>query len=181
MISAITQELMRQYGVRDVAHLPLSPVGVQMWRSAGTSEPATSGAFDLAYHSYLRRERLAQWMSLGSPMLSAQSISTAVARTGSNAAVDVAHAAERYRFEMVRTMDADIAQHRNPTLPVNTLADDYHVGIEVWSRVPDFQYQPPGLSPSLAEHRPALALSALWCIVAAAFAAISIKRMKVDA
>lgn len=181
LIRAIGIELMHQYGAPDIAHLPLSPVGVQMWRSAGASEPVTSAAYDLAYRSYLRRERVMQWMSLASPMLSVQSLSTALAKTGPNAMVDVAHAAERYRFDLVRTMDADIAEHRNPTLPVNTLADDYHVGREVWSRVPAFQYQQPALHPTLVEHQIAFVLSGIWCVAAGLFAAVSIAQMKVDA
>ena len=181
MIREIGIELMHKYTAPDIAHLPRSPVGVQMMREGQASEPLTTAAFDLVYKSYLARARWMQWASLVSPMMGAQSISMALAGTGPAGAVNVAHAAELYRYNLVQTMDLDIALHRNPVLPVNTLADDYHRGFEVWSQVPDFAYTPPATSKVVGEEKIAFGALLTWVLISATFCWIAISKMRVDA
>jgi ABC-2 type transport system permease protein len=178
---AIELELMQQYNVSDLAQLPVSPVGVNRVRGAERGEPISAAAFDLVYDSYLRHDRLLQWFSAASPSLAVQHISSSLAGTGPHALVDLAHAAEAYRYALNQTMNRDIAENCPPTVPGNRLADDYHRGIEVWSQVPAFTYRPVDLTTTILRQRIAWAVLTLWCILPAAFAAFRISRMEVDA
>lgn len=177
----IEMELMRQYNVSDLAHLPVSPVGVRRVRGAERGEPLSAAAYDLVYDSYLRHDRLIQWFSAASPSLAVQNISSSLAGTGPHALVDLAHATEAYRYALNQTMNRDIAEHCPPTVPGNRLADDYHRGIEVWSQVPAFTYRPVDLKTTILRQRIAWSVLILWCILAAALAAFRISRMGVDA
>lgn len=95
--------------------------------------------------------------------------------------VNAAHSAEEYRFHLVQTMDRDIALHRDPTLPINTLADDYHRGVEVWSQVPPYVYAYPSSRQIIYRHLRATLYLCAWGIAAIGLAAWAIRRMKVDA
>jgi ABC-2 type transport system permease protein len=174
-------ELMQQYHARDLADLPVSPVGVFRTREAARGKPISNATFDSVYNSYLSHDRLMQWISVASPNLAVQSISSALAGTGPAAFVDVAHAAEDYRYPLVQTMNRDIVEHCPATIPGHRLADDYHRGIEVWSQVPAFSYQSVDLKTTIVREHVAWSVSILWCILAIAFAAFRISRMKVDA
>jgi ABC-2 type transport system permease protein len=178
---AIELELMQHYNVPDLAHLPVSPVGVNRVRGAERGEPISAAAYDLVYDSYLRHDRLIQWFSAASPNLAVQNISSSLAGTGPHALADVAHAAEAYRFALNQTMNRDIAENCPPIVPGNRLADEYHRGIEVWSRVPAFRYQPVDLTTRICRQRIAWTVLTLWCILTAAFAVFRISRMEVDA
>jgi ABC-2 type transport system permease protein len=174
-------ELLRTYHAPDLAHLPVSPVGLHRLREAERGEPVSNAAFDSVYDSYLRHDRWMQWISLASPTLAAQGISLSLAGTGPGGFVDLAHAVEAYRHSLNLTMNRDIFENCPPTIPGYRLADDYHRGIEVWSQVPDFSYTPVDLTPRLVRQRVAWCLSILWSIVATALAAFRIARMGVDA
>jgi ABC-2 type transport system permease protein len=177
----IEAELLRTYHAPDLAHLPVSPVGLHRLREAERSEPVSNAAFDTVYDSYLRHDRWMQWMSLASPTLATQSISLALAGTGPGGFVDLARAVEAYRHSLNLTMNLDIYENCPPTIPGYRLADDYHRGIEVWSQVPAFSYTPVDLTPRLRRERVAWCLSAFWSIVAVMLAASRIARMGVDA
>lgn len=105
----------------------------------------------------------------------------ALAQTDSEAMVDAAHSAEQYRFNLVQTMNQDIALHRDPTLPINTLADDYHRGIEVWSQVPPYVYIAPSIGQIISRHTRSVLFLLLWALGAGGFATWAVRRMKVDA
>lgn len=180
-IREIQKELLATYRVSDVKQLPLSPVGVFMLRSLEAGEPASAAVFDRAYGAYLRQEHMFGSFGLLDPTISIQDLSMALAQTDSEAMVDAAHSAERYRFNLVRTMNRDIALHRDPTLPINTLADDYHRGIEVWSQVPPYMYLGPSIGQIMRHHTRSLLFLWLWVVSAAGFATLAIRRMKVDA
>ena len=177
----IVAELMQKYHSPDLAHLPVSPVGVNRTRGMERGEPISVAAFDSVYNSYLRHDRLMQWISLASPMSAAQDISTSLAGTGPGGFVDLAHAVEAYRFSLNRTMNRDIVEHCPPTIPGYRLADDYHRGIEVWSQVPAFSYTPVNLNTRILREGIAWSISVFWCILGIAFAAFRIARMGVDA
>ena len=177
----IVAELMQKYHSPDLAHLPVSPVGVNRTRAMERAEPISVAAFGSVYNAYLRHDRLMQWISLASPMSATQDISTSLAGTDPGGLVDFAHAVEVYRYSLNETMNRDIVEHCPPTIPGYRLADDYHRGIEVWSQVPDFSYKPINLKPRLLRENIAWATSIVWCILAIAFAAFRIAQMGVDA
>jgi len=177
----IVAELMQKYHSPDLAHLPVSPVGVNRTRGMERGEPISVAAFDSVYNSYLRHDRLMQWISLASPMSATQNISTSLAGTGPGEFVDLAHAAEAYRFSLNQTMNRDIVEHCPPTIPGYRLADDYHRGNEVWSQVPAFSYTPVNLNTRILREGIAWLVSAFWCMLAISFAAFRIARMGVDA
>ena len=144
-------------------------------------EPISVAAFDSVYNSYLRHDRFMQWISLASPMLASQNITTSLAGPDPGALVDLAHAVEDYRYSLNQTMNRDIVEHCPPTIPGYRLADDYHRGIEVWSQVPAFSYTPVTLKPRILREGIAWSISVFWCMLAISFASFRIARMGVDA
>ena len=85
-------------------------------------------------------------------MLPMRALSMALAGTDFVSTIAFVRAAEEYRRVIQRVMNDDIARHAKPGAA-------YTAGPDLWSKVPEFRYDPPGPSQVLRGHgiEPALA------------------------
>jgi ABC-2 type transport system permease protein len=176
----IENRLLKQYGVHELRELPVSPVGIVMQSGEESSARISNYHFGRLYGAWERQTDFLQHAGVLSPLLSLQVLSMGLAGTDPAQHADIAHAAERYREELVRIMNDDITRFRDPTLPITTLADDFHRGRDVWERVPPFRYHLPPLTGLLERYRASLYILGLWLAGSAIAAALAVRRVRVD-
>jgi ABC-2 type transport system permease protein len=125
------------------------------------------------FDRFAEQQRVLTLAGVAAPLLPVRALSMALAGT------DVAHhrafvgSAEAYRRSIQRVMNADITQHSRPGVV-------YTAGADLWARVPEFRYDPPGLKTVLAQQGASLLVLGAWLIAACWFAARSVSRLAVD-
>jgi len=112
--------------------------------------------------------------SVIAPLLSVRAISMAFAGTDFAHHAHFAAAAENYRRLIQRTINTDI------TFNSGNATGAYERGAELWNKVPEFDYQTPGLSWVLARQWPALSILCIWMLAALALAWWSTQRIAAD-
>jgi ABC-2 type transport system permease protein len=157
--------LLKQYHVTRAEDLPLNLAGARL--QAG--EENAHGIFERFYAELFApmeaHEALLDRVAAFFPLLGVQSLSMSLAGTDLAQHRDFMRAAEEHRRVMQKILNDDLMAH-----PVVRGGPPYLAGPEVWARVPDFTYQPPGLRAVLAGNAIPLLLLPLWTALAAWFA-----------
>jgi hypothetical protein len=136
--------------------------------------------FDSVYRAWDHQSNLIQGLAFAVPLLSLQGLSMGLAGTDPLQHTHIAHAAEQYREQLVRIMNDDITRHRDPALPVTTLSEDYHRGLDLWQRVPLFHYELPQPETVLAHYRTGLMALGVWLLGSISLVAYCVRRVSVD-
>jgi ABC-2 type transport system permease protein len=95
------------------------------------------------------------------------------------AGTDIAHhrsfvaSAETYRRDIQRLMNGDITRNSRAGIV-------YTAGSDLWSRVPEFRYESPGLPSVLGQQRWNLLVLGAWVVAAWWFAVRSVARLAAD-
>ncbi|MGH8549729.1 MAG: DUF3526 domain-containing protein [Methylococcales bacterium] len=165
-------QLLEQYRVTRLEDLPFDPTGLILQ----TDEEASYGPFEQHYGAFFdtlrAQNRFYQLGTLVSPVAGLQLASMAFAGTDLEQHRDFIRKAEDAR-RVIHTMINDyIAEHaaRNANGEWEVEA-----GRELWERIPEFEYTPPGWETVLPHYGPGLGLLVLWlagCVIAA-FLAVS--------
>jgi ABC-2 type transport system permease protein len=98
---------------------------------------------------------------LAAPMLAIRSVSMALAGTDFQHHRHFITAAESYRRVIQQTMNGDIMAHPTKTA--------YLAGSDLWSQVPEFEYEAPAASWAMDNLRGSIAVLGLWLLVATAW------------
>jgi ABC-2 type transport system permease protein len=172
-LEAKRQDLMRAHNVTSIDAVPVNFAGI----SLQTGEERGNEVFDRHYgalfETFDRQQRVVTLAGVIAPLLPVRALSMALAGT------DVAHhrafvnAAESYRRDIQRVMNADIAQHAKPGVV-------YTAGPDLWAQVPEFSYEPPGMAAVLTDQRGSLLVLAAWLAAAIWFGARSVARLAAD-
>lgn len=169
--------------VRQTEHaVPIHGAGAVHARSTRVGDAATAGlhapeeyanrVFEEAHATVDRAIENQLWVQqaagLVSPLLSVRFVSMGFAGTDHAHHRHFAGAAEDYRRRLVRTMNEEalrqFVEHWAPR----------PVGEDVWRKVPDFVYVPPGVRWALA---PNLAIMAGWVVVSLVAAVVTVGRL----
>jgi ABC-2 type transport system permease protein len=161
MLRERTRALMNQYGVARAEDLPLNLAGV----SLQVGEDHGYEVFDKFYGELFSpmeaQNRFLQRSAAVFPLLGVQALSMALAGTDLAQHRDFTRAAEDHRRAEIKIINDDILAH-----PVK--AGEVHLGDrELWAKVPEFAYEPPGVGWVLAQHSTALAILLAWFALAA--------------
>lgn len=166
------QELLNRYNATSLDAVPVNFSGISLQEGEEHGNEVFDRHFGALFHAYEQQNELRQLLGVASPFLAARSVSMGLAGT------DFAHhrsfvtAAEDYRRQLQRVMNGDIADHSKPGVV-------YTAGPDLWARVPEFEYEAPGLGWALAQNGKALVMLALWLMVGVAFLARGLSRMTV--
>lgn len=164
MLRARTEGLVKQYAVARAEDLPVNLAGL----SLQVGEDHGYEVFDRFYGELFApmeaQNNLLQRGAALFPMLGVQALSMGLAGTDLAQHRDFIRAAEAHRRTEIKIINDDILAH-----PVK--AGDVHDGDrELWAKVPQFSYEPPGVGWVLARHWTALALLIAWFAIAGWFA-----------
>jgi ABC-2 type transport system permease protein len=155
------RELFALHGVSSQAAVP-GFAGI----SFQEGEEYANGVFDRHYgplhDTFERQNRLAQWAGFLAPSLAIRSLSMGLAGSDFAHHRHFATAAEAYRRDLQRALNADIAMHQQP-------GQTYLADAALWASIPDFNYRAPGVGWVFGRQVPALMALGTWvlCLSAA--------------
>lgn len=172
-LEARRQELMRRYNAASIDAVPVNFSGISLQEGEEHGNEVFDRHFGGLYDLYERQNRVQQMAGVFAPLLPMRTLSMALAGTDFAHHRDFVRAAEAYRREMQRILNGDIAQHAKPGVV-------YTAGPDLWNRVPAFDYDGPDVTWALGRNGLSLALLALWCVAASAFALTGTVRPVVD-
>ena len=156
---ALQEKTLAQYGVTRVEDLPVSFAGIAL--QAG--EEHGNEVFDHFYRQLraaeARQRTVLRIASLVSPWIALRGLSSGIAGTDAEHHAHYVHAAEKYRRELQRYLNGDMAQNAKGK------DFDYQVDVETWRQTPVFSYQTPSLHEVGAAYLPDALLLLGWMML----------------
>ncbi|MGC4083521.1 MAG: DUF3526 domain-containing protein [Vicinamibacterales bacterium] len=165
------QELMRQYHATSMSDVPINFRGVSLQEGEEHGNEVFDRHYGSLYDTYARQDAAGRLLGVIAPSVPMRLFSMAMAGT------DVAHhrafadAAERYRREIQRLLNGEVAAHT---------AADFEGGADLWARVPPFDYEMPPLASVVSQHVIDLALLGAWLLASTWFAIRGAARLRAD-
>ncbi len=154
-------ELLRQYKVDTVDALPIAFSGVSLQEGENHGDEVFDAHYGRLFDTFEEQNMVYQLGGLAAPMLAIRSVSMGLAGTDFEHHRHFITAAERYRRVIQQTMNGDIMAHPTKTA--------YLAGNELWSQVPEFEYEAPAASWAMDNLRGSIAVLGLWLLVATAW------------
>lgn len=165
--------VLEKYGVKTLEQLPVNFSGIALQASEEHGNHVFDRRYAELWTTIERQNALQRVAALAAPMLAARDWSMALAGTDFDQYRHFARASEEHRRLIQKTMNDDITRHPTQGAP--------HLGgPQLWARVPDFRYSPPGLNWVLARQGTTLGLLVLWCAAAIGIALWSANRLRVE-
>lgn len=163
-LAARKAALLQQHGVSSVDALPVNFRGISLQEGEELGNEVFDRHYGRLFGQYARQDLAARFGGMVAPLLSMRALSMGLAGTDLAHHRDFVTAAEGYRREIQRLLNADIA--------VNSKAGAvYEAGADLWSKVPEFVYTPPDALTVAGAHLLDLGLLGLWLTAAVAFLA----------
>jgi ABC-2 type transport system permease protein len=153
----IERELLAQYHAESLVQVPVNPEGIYLLDEQRVNDRIYNHALDWVYATYLDQDRVTQMAGAVAPILAMQSVSMGLAGTDVSTHRHFAEYARVYRTNMETILNEDTAYNLPPGPR----------GIELWSKIPPFQYTPPRLPDVLNTCAIGLGLLLAWLVVVA--------------
>jgi ABC-2 type transport system permease protein len=166
-------QLLRQYNVDNVDALPIAFSGVSMQEGEEHANEVFDQHYGRLFDRHEQQNRVFQFGGIVTPMLSVRALSMGLSGTDFAQHRHFALAAERYRRDIQRRMNGDIAANQKK-------GQVYLADQTLWARVPEFEYTAPPASWALANYAASLAVLGLWTIAALAFLVRSADTARAD-
>jgi ABC-2 type transport system permease protein len=170
---ALRREVLAKYGADSIDALPVSFAGLSLQAGEDHGNEVFDKLYGDLWDTYGRQHRVHELAGIVAPFLAVRSVSMGLAGTDFEQHRDFAVAAESYRRELVKVMNAEMRDH------AGRQDFGYISTPETWARVPAFTYEAPPVSVVLARQRFSLAVLGAWCALACAAAWIAVSRLEV--
>lgn len=154
---ASTERLLEEYGVENVADLPVNAVGVYLQESEEFSNRIFDRNYGALWDAFERQGAVHETVALLAPLLAVRTISMGLAGTDFEQHRHFATAAETYRRDLMRRMNGDLAEN-------SRTGEVYLAGPELWEETPELDYAAPGLGWVLGNRALSLLVLAAWLI-----------------
>lgn len=178
-LQAYTKELLAEYEVDTIAELPIYYVAVRLQKLEEFDYPVFDQHFGMVRSAYANQRKIQDRMGIAAPTLPVRSISMGVSGTDLIHHYKFMTDAETYRRDMVLKMN-DYLSKASAHLNASFSSSNYMIADEeVFAIVPPFEYEPPTLAATMAEHRGNFALLGLWLLAAIGLAIHGVNRMSV--
>ncbi len=165
--AALKQKVLAQYKVEKLEDLPVNFQGIALQASEEHGNEVYDQLYGRLWDTFEAQNRMQQQGAIVAPMLAIRSVSMGLSGTDFAQFRDFSIAAEKYRRQFIEVMNDDITKAGKTEGP--------HLGDEkLWSKVPPFVYEAPGVGVVLEQQAWSLGLLALWTVsgaVAAGWAA----------
>jgi len=170
----LRENLLRQYNVTRIEDLPVSFSGISLQAGEDHGNEVFDRFYSSLWDTFHRQERVHLLASVAAPLLSVRSLSMASAGTDFAQHAHFAQAAEEYRRMMQRELNSDIAAN---AVKVN---GTYMRGRDLWEKIPEFNYEAPGIGWVLERAWPALLLLFGWVAAAFLLARTAVLKLRVE-
>jgi ABC-2 type transport system permease protein len=167
--AAFKARVLKQYGVRQVADLPVNYRGIQAMEGERLSARLFADYGARADAIQMNQSAQLAMMGLLSPALSVRRVSMLAAATDLSTHLDFLRQAEAYRFDLVQRLNRlqaeavssadDGARGRDPIADRRT-----RISARFWQSMPQFQFVQQTPATRAAAMAPALGLLALWLV-----------------
>lgn len=167
-------ELLRRYGASSMDAVPVNFSGISLQEGENHGNEVFDRHYGRLFDQYERQQRVYSVVGFAAPLLPVRTLSMALAGTDFAHHREFVRSAEVYRRSIQRVMNDDIASH------VTAPGVVYTAGTELWSRVPEFQYESPEAGWALSHQVPSLLAMAAWLVLACWFAVRSANGLRVE-
>ncbi len=165
----IETEVLAQYGVDNIADLPINYDGYLLQES----EEFANGVFDRMYDelwgAYEDQADIVRLFSLVSPTLALSNISSALAGSDMQAHRHFADSAELFRRDFVRILNEEMIENGGED------GYGYMSDNDFWQQNPDFDYQPPTAGDVLSNVWADILILLAWAFLAYQLASRSVR------
>ncbi|MCY4027503.1 MAG: DUF3526 domain-containing protein [Acidobacteria bacterium] len=170
---ASNQRLLAQYGVEQVADLPINEVGVFLHESEEFGNRIFDRNYGALWDTFERQGLVHEALAVAAPLLAVRTLSMGLAGTDVEQHRHFATAAEAYRRDLMAQMNGDLTE--------NSLSGDfsYTAGPELWAEVPPLRYDAPTLGWVLNNRILSLLVLGLWVAGAILAGAAGARRAEV--
>jgi ABC-2 type transport system permease protein len=158
------EELMRQYGVTAMNLVPVGFQGISLQEGENHGNEVFDRHYGQVFDIYGAQNRVQQFAGVAAPMVPMRALSMALAGTDFAHHRDFVRAAEDYRRALQRILNDDIARNARPGVA-------YTAGPELWSKVPEFDYELPGIRRVISQNWISVILLLGWFAVSVVFVA----------
>ena len=165
--------LMKQYGVESIDEAPVNYAGIRLQMNEDWGYEVFDKFYGDLYNNFQRQNRIQQLSAVFAPLLAMRSLSMGLAGTDYYLHEDFAERAEMYRRLEIKVINDDIAFNGAE------VGSGYVNGIDVWQRVPPFEYHSKPVSWVLGNHRVSLVILLLWFAGSAGLICWATGRIKV--
>lgn len=172
------KEVLQQYGVEKPKDLPVNFYGIQLQMNEDFGYLAFDKFYDGVYDNFRRQNRVRDIAALFAPLLAIRSLSMGLSATDWYQHQDFAERAEMYRRLEVKIINDDITF--NGIVDGVSLSNKYVKGIDIWEKVPPFEYQLKPVSWVLGNHRLSIVILLLWSAFAAVVLCWATQRIEVE-
>jgi ABC-2 type transport system permease protein len=171
-LKAFKAGLLANYGVSDVADLPINFRGAKYEYGEKLSTERNRRHFDQLYKVYRRQDRVQRMFALLSPTISVKPWSRAFASTGFGAHLSYLRGVEDYRFRLMQKLNVEIKHHKPQS-------GERHYATEIASITRDVIYRPGELSlyDVAKAQAPNLAILLVWAVLAIGLTGVSAQRL----
>jgi len=169
----LSRALGREIGEEEAAAIDVNRIGLSLEISELLGARVYAYAYRELYRSYENQQRVRRLISILSPTIVLQHLSSALAGTDIAAHRHFALAAEEQRKQILRSMNEDMM------LSGAGQGFDYVASPELWRKIPDFDYELPDASIALRSAAPDFFSLALWSAAALWIASRTAQRQRV--
>lgn len=168
----LKQRLLKQYNVDSIEKLPVNFTGIRMQEGEEHGNKVFDKHYSALWDTFDRQRHVHEIAAAAAPVMAVRSLSMALAGTDFAQHAHFARSAEEYRRVLNREMNMDIAH--------NQKADNfaYTRGNDFWAKMPEFEYEAPGLDWVLSRQKLSMAMLSVWCLAAFVAAGIGVNRLK---
>ncbi len=140
----LKEETMKAYNVSNLEDLPFNFDALRMQKGEEHEAMVYFKHYERLKEVYQSQNEVYQRMSLLTPFLPTRFLSMALAGTDYNHHWDFTDAAEKHRIEMQKVLNGDFAEN-------SKLGEwNYQADTSLWSKVPEFEYEPEELQKVVA-------------------------------
>jgi ABC-2 type transport system permease protein len=154
------KEVIQQYGVEKLRDLPVNFYGIQLQMNEDWGYEIFDKFYGDLYENFRRQNRVRDIASIFAPLLAIRPLSMGLSATDWYQHQDFVERAEMHRRLEVKIINHDITF--NGIVDGISLSNDYVNGIDVWEKVPPFEYRLKPVSWVLGNHRLSIVILLLW-------------------
>ena len=173
-LADLKAEMLTKYGVKDLKDLPINFDGIALQASEDYGNRVFDEHYGEVWDKFLQQDNLRQIGGIFAPILAVSSLSRGLAGTDFAQQKDFAVAAENHRRLMIRTVNNHVMQN------VKYGDTKYMIGNELWSQVPQFQYQGMNTASVLRQQTVGISILTFWFAAAVLFMLWSVGKMRVQ-
>lgn len=148
--------MLKQYNVDTIEKLPVNFSGIRMQEGEEHGNKVFDRHYFALWDTFDRQRHVHELAAAAAPVMAVRSLSMALAGTDFAQHAHFAQASEEYRRVLNREKNMDIAKNQKGDNFGYTRGDDF------WAKMPEFEYEAPGLGWVLSRQKLSIAQTKSW-------------------